>query len=238
MGRIHLVGGEKGGVGKSVVARLLAQLLVDHGTRWVGFDTDRSHGSFARCYADYVQRIDVDRATQIDLSVEALAAGADEVVVDLAGQSEKHLWRWMEVGQVLEFMDRLRHELWFWYVIDDSRDSVLLLRSLVERLGGRAKIVCVLNHARGRDFGLFDLSKLRDRIKQADGVVLDLPSLEPAAMHKIESYDKSFWAAVHNEDPTQGPCLSLMERQRAEVFVQGVHSKFRSCLFEPMSHGT
>lgn len=41
MANIHLVGGEKGGVGKSVVARLLAQYMIDHNLPFIGFDTDR-----------------------------------------------------------------------------------------------------------------------------------------------------------------------------------------------------
>ncbi len=32
MNKIHLIGGEKGGVGKSVVARVLAQYLIDKKT--------------------------------------------------------------------------------------------------------------------------------------------------------------------------------------------------------------
>jgi len=42
MSTIHLIGGEKGGVGKSVVARLLAQYMIDHEIPFIGFDTDRS----------------------------------------------------------------------------------------------------------------------------------------------------------------------------------------------------
>ena len=45
MSTIHFVGGEKGGVGKSVVARLLAQYMIDHNLPFIGFDTDKSHGS-------------------------------------------------------------------------------------------------------------------------------------------------------------------------------------------------
>lgn len=41
MNKIHLIGGEKGGVGKSVVARLLAQYFIDKEIPFVGFDTDR-----------------------------------------------------------------------------------------------------------------------------------------------------------------------------------------------------
>ena len=42
---IHLIGGEKGGVGKSMVARLLAQYLIDQSIPFLGFDTDKSHGA-------------------------------------------------------------------------------------------------------------------------------------------------------------------------------------------------
>jgi hypothetical protein len=42
MNKIHLIGGEKGGVGKSVVARVAAQYMIDKSIPFVGFDTDRS----------------------------------------------------------------------------------------------------------------------------------------------------------------------------------------------------
>ena len=45
MSRIHFVGGEKGGVGKSVVARLLAQYYIDespsHSRSWMRTDRTR-----------------------------------------------------------------------------------------------------------------------------------------------------------------------------------------------------
>ena len=45
MSKIHFVGGEKGGVGKSVLARLLAQYHIDRGLPFSAFDSDRSHGA-------------------------------------------------------------------------------------------------------------------------------------------------------------------------------------------------
>ena len=53
MASINFIGGEKGGVGKSVTARVLAQYFIDKGVDFTGFDTDRSHNSFNRFYADY-----------------------------------------------------------------------------------------------------------------------------------------------------------------------------------------
>ena len=50
MPHIHFIGGEKRGVGKSPVARALAQHLIDHERPFLGFDTDQSHGALMRSY--------------------------------------------------------------------------------------------------------------------------------------------------------------------------------------------
>ena len=129
-------------------------------------------------------------------------------------------------------LGRLGHDLWYWYVIDDGKDSVRLLDALLDRLDGAGHVVCVLNHGRGRNFMLFEESKLRNRIEQQGGTIIALPELHADSMLKMDAYDKSFWAAVHNSDPDEGPCLSLMERERAKVFIRKVHATFRSLLNE------
>lgn len=44
MNHIHFIGGEKGGVGKSVMALLLAQYYIDRDIEFNGYDTALSHG--------------------------------------------------------------------------------------------------------------------------------------------------------------------------------------------------
>jgi cellulose biosynthesis protein BcsQ len=61
MSKLHFIGGEKGGVGKSLVARILAQYLIDHETPFLGFDTDQSHGALLRFYRDYASPVAIDR---------------------------------------------------------------------------------------------------------------------------------------------------------------------------------
>jgi hypothetical protein len=56
MGRVHFIGDEKGGVGKSLVARVLAQYFIDHERPFFGFDLDQSHATFPRFYRDYTVR--------------------------------------------------------------------------------------------------------------------------------------------------------------------------------------
>jgi cellulose biosynthesis protein BcsQ len=71
MTNIHLIGGEKGGVGKSLVARILAQYMIDKDLPFLGFDTDRSHGALMRFYAGYASPILVDHYEALDSIVEA-----------------------------------------------------------------------------------------------------------------------------------------------------------------------
>ncbi len=73
MTNIHLVGGEKGGVGKSLVARLLAQYMIDHNMPFLGFDSDRSHGALLRFYSGYASPVLIDRYESLDAIVEAAA---------------------------------------------------------------------------------------------------------------------------------------------------------------------
>lgn len=230
MGRLHLVGGEKGGVGKSVVARLLAQYWIDRAIAWAGFDTDHSHGALLRCYSDFVRPLDATRMEELDRIIEALDDSNEEVLVDLAAQTEASLESWLAAGDVIELLSRLGHPLWFWYVIDDGKDSVYLLERLLDRLGDAGHVVCVLNRGRGQNFMLFEEAKLRDRIEQRGGDVIEIPPLHSESMLKMDLYDKSFWAAIHNTDPEQGPCLSRMQRERAKVFIRNVHATFREIL--------
>ncbi len=230
MGRVHLVGGEKGGVGKSVVARLLVQYHIDRAISWAGFDTDRSHGALLRHYAGSARALSIDDMEDLDQIVEALERGTEAVIVDLAAQTEASLEAWLDAGDVPGLLRQFGHTLWLWYVIDDGKDSVQLLSGLLDRVGEDTRVVCVVNHGRGRDFMLFEDAKLRDRVKAAGGYVIELPELHPGSMLRIDAYDKSSWAAIHNEDPSEGPCLSLMQRQRAKVFVRRAHAAFRQVL--------
>ena len=57
MSTIHFIGGEKGGVGKSVVARLCAQYCIDRAIPFCAVDADGSHGALLRFYADYARPV-------------------------------------------------------------------------------------------------------------------------------------------------------------------------------------
>jgi cellulose biosynthesis protein BcsQ len=69
MANVHLIGGEKGGVGKSLVSRLLAQYFIDRNLPFKGYDSDKSHGALLRFYSDYAQPVVVDNYAALDAVV-------------------------------------------------------------------------------------------------------------------------------------------------------------------------
>ena len=121
MSSLNFIGGEKGGVGKSVVARLLAQYFIDKQLPFVGFDTDRSHTSFTRFYADYASPVLVDSYEGLDQVVNVFDAEpanseATRVIVDLAAQTAAPLASWIQDSDLLSVLSELGVSVNFWHV--------------------------------------------------------------------------------------------------------------------------
>jgi len=216
---IHLIGGEKGGVGKSLVARLLAQHFIDRGIAFTGFDTDRSHGALMRFYADYASPVLVDRYEALDAIVEsAVATPGQRVLVDLAAQTHDPLVKWMDESGVLELAAESGVAVTYWHVMDAGRDSVELLQKLLDRFEGRLRYVLVLNQLRGDDFGQLDRSGQMHRALALGARVVRLKHLQDAVIRKIDEAGASFWAA-RQVNSLEGPKLGLLERQRLKLWL-------------------
>ena len=220
MTNIHLLGGEKGGVGKSLVARLLAQYLIDHSLPFLGFDSDRSHGALLRFYAGFASPVLVDDYASLDAIVEAATEHPDRrILVDLAAQTQERLTQWMDDSQLLEVAPELGLEIRYWHVMDAGRDSVDLLRRLLDRHESRLRYVLVLNEVRGDDFRILNASGQRERAVGLGAQVITIKRLQEASMIKIDASSSSFWAAANKaEGDTTG--LGLLERQRVKVWLK------------------
>lgn len=229
MPEIHFIGGEKGGVGKSVVARLVAQYFIDNGIPFRGMDTDRSNGALLRYYGDYSEPIDLTDFESADRIVQYALDEQAHVVVDLAAQSDRPLDTWLDANGVIELARELGVRLVRWHVMEDSTDSVRLLEELQDRYGDTIQYVVVKNFGRGRSFRLFDESRGRRTALAQGSPVIELPELHAGTMAKVDRLDKSFWAAVNNTEACLG-CLGLMERQRAKVWMRKAYRAIEGCV--------
>ena len=217
--KIHLVGGEKGGVGKSMVARLLAQYFIDHAMPFVGYDTDRSHGALLRYYTGYASPVLADRYEALDAIIES---AADEpgrrVLVDLAAQTHAPLVKWMDESGVLDLAELNGMAIHYWHVMDSGRDSVDLLARLLDKFGARLRYVLVKNQIRGDDFSQLEKSGEQARAVAFGAHVITLKHLHDPVVQKIDAANASFWAAK-NVTEKGGPGLGLMERQRLKMWL-------------------
>ncbi|SJM94926.1 conserved hypothetical protein [Crenothrix polyspora] len=227
MSHIHLIGGEKGGVGKSVLARVLAQFMIDHKIPFMGFDTDRSHGSLLRFYADYASPSLIDNYQSLDAIVEtALANPEQRILVDLAAQSHQPLAKWLEESGVLELADELNIHLSYWNVMDSGQDCVNLLDKLLDQYGARLNYILVQNQLRDDSFTLLEASGVKERALALKAKVITLKRLHPATMTKIDGNSASFWAAKNKEaDSLNG--LGLLERQRLKLWLKHAYSQIQ-----------
>jgi hypothetical protein len=225
MARLHFIGGEKGGVGKSVVARILAQYFIDRQIPFLGFDTDKSHGSLLRFYAEFAAPVIIDRYEGLDRIVEAAAEQPERrIIVDLAAQTHRFLAEWMEESGLLDIRDELGLALTYWHVMDSGRDSADLLVKVLDQFGSRVPLVVVLNEVRGSDFSILESSGALARAKELGANAITLRRLQDSTMQKIDAHSTSFWAAS-NRGKDGSPALGLLERQRVKNWLHRVYEE-------------
>jgi hypothetical protein len=223
MTNIHLVGGEKGGVGKSLVSRLLAQYFIDHSVPFLGFDSDRSHGALIRFYAGFASPVLVDRYETLDAIVEAAMENRERrILVDLAAQTQEPLTRWMDESELLSLAPELGLDIRYWHVMDNGRDSVDLLKRLFDQYEGRLHYVIVKNQLRGDDFEILKTSGLLERAQTLHASVIAIKRLQESSMTKIDAGSNSFWTATQPEGQG-GMKLGILERQRVRSWLKSAY---------------
>ena len=225
MANIHFIGGEKGGVGKSLVSRLVAQYLIDKELPFLGFDTDRSHGALLRFYSGFASPVLIDRYEALDSIIEAAVEQPDRrILVDLAAQTHDPLVQWMDESGVLDMAGESGFTITYWHVMDSGRDSVDLLKKLLDRFGARLNYVLVRNQMRGDDFGMLEQSGEQDRALGFGAHVVTIKHLSDAIIQKIDASSSSFWAAQHDADKSRTG-LGMMDRQRLKMWLRDAYQQ-------------
>jgi hypothetical protein len=181
-----------------------------------------------RFYSGYASPVLVDRYETLDALIEAAVDQPDRrILVDLAAQTHDPLVRWMDESSVLELVPELGVSLHYWHVMDAGKDSVDLLKRLLDRFESRLNYVLVLNQIRGSDFSLLEQSGQLARAQAAGARVIGIRHLHDAVMNKIDATSSSFWAAQNSADKaTTG--LGLMERQRLKTWLRDVYQQLES----------
>lgn len=223
MSRIHFVGGEKGGVGKSVLARVLAQWFIDKSIAFAAVDADQSQGALLRYYREHTQPVDLSAIESADQIMDRALGSERHVLVDLPGQSAHLLRAWLTEADLLPFAKEMGIGVTLWHVIDGGFASVAELERALRFFGGQAEHVVVKNLGRGRDFVQFDASEARAQLEDLGGRIIELPELDSATMYGIDRRGSSFGAAAN---ATEGEfALRMLERRRVKFWLERCYAE-------------
>lgn len=222
MGKVHFVGGEKGGVGKSMTARVLAQYYIDKDQPFLGFDCDSSHGTFSRFYSEFSSPIVIGEEDSLDGMLAAVEEYPErDLIIDLAAQAAEPLGQWIEETDVFGLLDDLGYQVCLWHVMDDGADSVTLLDALLERYPQESvDFVVVQNLGRGSDFSRFKKSDTYKKAEERGALLIELPKLQSKLTQKIDFNNSSFWAVANDKD-----IMNIAERQRMKVWLRNTYEQ-------------
>jgi CobQ/CobB/MinD/ParA nucleotide binding domain len=239
MSTVHLTLQGKGGVGKSVVATLLAQYLRDKGIAAKCFDADPLNQTLAGFAALGVTKVDLMETTEkgrrinprrFDDLVEqiALQPGESHVIVDTGSSSFVALVHYLVSNDVAAVLSQTGHELVVHTVVTGGQallDTLHGVAQLVKQLDS-VRFVVWLNPFWGpiaEDGKSFEQMKTYQDIKKRIETVVNLPAfvdeLFPQDIAAMLKERLTFKEAI------ESPEFSLMSRHRLKVAQRDFYSR-------------
>jgi hypothetical protein len=126
--KIHLIDGEKGGVGKSLFARTLMQYAIDKQMKLTLVDADRTNADVSEVYPDgaITASFSEDEKKSYDADEIFNLALTQSVVVNLPAQVYPLVNEWISRNSVLEVGAQYDVAVVKWFVCTGAYDSVKL----------------------------------------------------------------------------------------------------------------
>ena len=195
---IYLIGGSKGGVGKSMVTMALLNHLQGLKESIVLVDSDTSNPDVWKVYKDSLETelINLDEADGwIELVNVCDSKKESTIVINTAARNNKGVNAYGEtLNNTLKDLERKLVTLW---VINRQRDSLELLKEYMDALP-KAEVHVMRNGYFGEEkkFELYNNSKLRATIEERGGKSLTFPDLADRVSDDIYGKRMSIAAAL------------------------------------------
>jgi hypothetical protein len=177
--RIYLVGGSKGGVGKSLVSMAVLDHLQKAGEKLLLVESDTSNPDVWKSYKEHVpcELVNLDDADGWIRLVNLCDEHRDSVVViNTAARNNEGVARYgVTLNSTLEELGRDLTTLW---VINRQRDSLELLKEYLETIGSTTVHVMRNGYfGEEKKFELYNDSKIRAVVEERGGKSLLFPDL-------------------------------------------------------------
>lgn len=226
MAKIHMILQGKGGVGKSVIAALLAQYKASKGHETLCLDTDPINATFHGYQALNVQQIALMENDEIvprrfDALVEIMAPSAHDIIIDNGASAFVPLTHYLISNQIPALLARMGHELVIHTVITGGQallDTVNGFRQLAGQFPAEASFVVWLNpywgpiQHEGKSFE--QLKAYQDR-KSRVAAIVQIPPLKEETFGRDLS--DMLQARLTFDEALAAASLAIMTRQRLQI---------------------
>jgi len=213
---IYIVGGSKGGVGKSMVATATIDILLELGRRVLLIESDTSNPDVLKAHQDHCETIsiDLDKADGwIELVNTCDSNSESTVVINTAARNNAGVRNY---GVTLaSTLGELRRKLVTLWVINRQRDSLELLKQYTDSIDvGSIHVIRNGYYGPIEKFELYNGSKIKQMIEERGGLSLLFPDLADRVSDDLYSKRLSIAAAI--QELPIGNRAELM-RWRSEV---------------------
>ena len=229
MAKVHLTIGAKGGIGKSFVAALMAQYLIDNVAECepVCIDLDFKNKTFSRYTGLNVALIDVESNGDIDKSkfdlfinrVDA-AAPDDIMIVDTGGNIYLALTDYLNSNAVLDLLVEMGNAIPLHIPVMAGADmfpTLNTLNELVRSTPPAVKAAVWINQKNGRvEYGgkTFEESDTYEELKDRIAAICYIPLWRPDMQMNVAAMLEE---AITFKAALQSPAYDLMGRQRLKM---------------------
>lgn len=224
MNNIHLVTGEKGGVGKSKVALSLIANYELTQKPFIVAECDRSNGDVgAACQGKHtvIQGRFTDNPDQLsaaDIVLEAVLGQQADAVVNLPAQSSDGLFAWLQTGS-LDAATENQIQFVVWFVTNGEKDSIGLIYKALEAFGSLIPHILVRNtyFTEKLKYDYSDPERndaLAEILTKFSVEVVTLPRYTPTDLDIIRTHDLTLTEAI------ESPLLGVVSRSRVRRSLQ------------------
>ena len=216
--RLVLTHGEKGGVGKTTAARVLADFYKSRDIPFRAFDAEGDTGQLLRFHGEDTAPVDVTKAAKIAPVLDFLMdnGGKRLALVDLGARTGADLKGWLYRGGALEEADSSNLGITVLYVLGGAIDSVGHLKECYSELGRSVNYVIIRNHGVASKFDVYEQSNIRQELLNDGAREITMPALDPAVYQSVDKASVAFQDFADNN----GGEFSYTERRYCRTWLR------------------
>lgn len=228
-GRLYIVGGDKGGVGKTTVSRLLVEYFDEMHRPPRAFDTEYPKGSLQRFHPKTTRLVDIQTVkSQIEI-FDSLQESRAPHVLDLRAGTFSNVLRTFEDIAILDQMREGLLEIYFFHVIGGNWEALGEVSDAMEQLPIDRHVV-VKSFATSPDFVFWEESDIRRRFVSAGGTELTIPRLDELVYETVDTHSLPFRSFIANKMADGQPAnFSLVLRGYCRKWLADIFAEFSRC---------